>query len=138
MLLTDDDQVRQLNRDYRGVDSTTDVLSFAIDDSDFDAHADRAPAVGTGPMGAASRLLGDVVVSVEQATRQAPDGDVVAEITRLLAHGMCHLRGYDHQTPSRACQMAGEELRLLQPFGLEAGLVARATGGPDGRSEVGR
>jgi probable rRNA maturation factor len=102
VVLTDDDEVRALNRTYRSVDRTTDVLSFA-------------QAEGGGP---ASGLLGDVVVSVEQAARQAPGGDLPAELLRLLAHGLCHLLGLDHGSAAEERRMLAEETRLLEPLGL--------------------
>ena len=98
MLLTDDDEVRSLNRDYRGVDSTTDVLSFA-----------QAEGEGLATVG----LLGDVVISVGQAARQAPGGDLDAELLRLMAHGLCHLLGFDHGTDGEERRMMTEETRLL-------------------------
>ncbi len=100
ILLTDDEQVRQLNQQYRRTDRTTDVLSFALAD-------ERQPY-----------LLGDVVISVEQAARQAEGGEVEAEIVRLLVHGLCHLCGHDHGQAAERRQMLGAEQRLLEPFGL--------------------
>ena len=99
MSLTDDDELRELNRRYRGIDASTDVLSFAQREGEglCDTHA-----------------LGDVVISVEQAARQAPRGDVIAELVRLLAHGLCHLRGFDHGRRADAEQMRAEEARLLR------------------------
>ena len=104
VVLTDDDEIRELNRSYRGVDRPTDVLSFA----------QTVDSVVVAPDG----LLGDVVVSVEQAARQAPGGDLGAEILRLLAHGLCHLLGFDHATDAEEQRMLREESRLLQPLGL--------------------
>ncbi len=104
MVLTDDDEVCRLNREYRGLNRTTDVLSFS----------QREGGAGLWPA-----LLGDVVVSVEQAARQAPGGKVEEEITRLLAHGLCHLRGYDHGRGPEARTMRAEESRLLRGLGLE-------------------
>jgi probable rRNA maturation factor len=114
VVLTDDEEVRALNRDYRGIDRTTDVLSFPMQE-------------GEGA-GLVPGLLGDVVVSVEQAARQAPDGDVEREVVRLLAHGLCHLRGLDHGTRTEARKMNAEEQRLLQPLGIESGLTSRSGG----------
>lgn len=111
MVITDDDEVRRLNADYRRIDKTTDVLSFALD----------MPELPGAP-----QCLGEVVISSEQAARQAPYGDLEAEIVRLMVHGLCHLRGYDHQGVKDRAEMAREEGRLLACFGLEAGLVARS------------
>jgi probable rRNA maturation factor len=105
VVLTDDDEVCRLNREYRRLNRTTDVLSFS---------QREGPGGGLVP-----GLLGDVVVSVEQAARQSPGEDVEREIARLLAHGLCHLRGYDHLRSGEARAMRAEEARLLAGLGLE-------------------
>lgn len=112
IVLTDDDEIRDLNRTYRGVDAPTDVLAFALCD------AEGPPPVG-------ERLLGDVVISVERAAAQAPDGDLEAEICRLLAHGLAHLLGHDHGDPAERARMAAAEARMLAPLGLTSGLLDR-------------
>lgn len=124
-MLTDDGQVRELNRIYRSQDQTTDVLSFALDDERERDGASAPPAAPRDCPGM-PRMLGDVVISVEQAQRQAPDGDLVAEVTRLLVHGLCHLQGQAHGTVSQRRRMEQAEARLLGLFGLDRGLTARA------------
>lgn len=113
MVFTDDDEVRTLNRDYRGIDDTTDVLSFPMREGE---------GGGLHP-----GLLGDVVVSVEQAGRQAPGGDLEQEIVRLMVHGLCHLLGMDHAAARQTRRMQTEERRLLQLLAIEprAGLTTR-------------
>lgn len=93
--------MRPLNRRFRGHDETTDVLSFPL----------RCPAGGGGEEGA---YLGDVVISVEEAVRQAEeDGETLAEaLDRLLIHGILHLKGHDHHTPREAARMRRRERRL--------------------------
>ncbi len=105
-MLTDDAEVQALNAQYRGQDRTTDVLSFALGEG-------IGAEIATG-------LLGDVVISVEQAGRQAPDHDLEGELVRLLAHGFCHLRGFDHHQIGKARIMRAEEQRLLDLFHLES------------------
>lgn len=78
--LVDDGAIHRLNRDYRKKDKPTDVLAFA----------QREAA------SAAEDLLGDVVISVETAKRQAKKG-LYAELLHLASHGLCHLLGYDHR-----------------------------------------
>ncbi len=78
--LCDDAAIRELNRDYRRKDKPTDVLAFAQREA---ATADHA-------------LLGDIVISVETAKRQARRG-LYAELLHLASHGLCHLLGYDHR-----------------------------------------
>ncbi len=88
--LTDDDSIQVLNRDYRHKDRPTDVLAFS-----------QREGVG----GALHpELLGDVVVSVDTAQRQARSG-LEAELLHLCAHGLCHLLGYDHQTDAQEADM---------------------------------
>jgi len=111
VVITDDDEVRRLNAEYRDINETTDVLSFSLD----------LPEIPGEP-----QPLGEVIISSEQAARQAPGGDLEAEIVRLMVHGLCHLRGYDHHRVKERAEMACEENRLLALFGLEAGLVVRS------------
>jgi probable rRNA maturation factor len=102
--LVGDEAMRALNLKYRGRNSTTDVLSFPLDD---------APAE-------AERLLGDVVISVETARRQAADYDapLQREIYRLLIHGMLHLKGHDHELPAERRVMERAERRLADAIAL--------------------
>jgi probable rRNA maturation factor len=102
--LVDDASIRSLNRQYRGKDTPTDVLSFALD----------------GAPGEAERLLGDVVISVETARRQAAgyDAPIQREIYRLLIHGLLHLKGHDHNERAERRIMEREERRLAQSIAL--------------------
>lgn len=86
VLLCDDATIHALNREYRRKDRPTDVLAFAMREGEGGA---LHPA-----------LLGDVVISVETARRQAGEHGrtIVDEVTFLLAHGLLHLLGYDHRT----------------------------------------
>lgn len=86
ILLCDDATIHELNRAYRKKDRPTDVLAFAMREGEGGA---LHPA-----------LLGDVVISVDTARRQAREHDktISAEVTYLLAHGLLHLLGYDHRT----------------------------------------
>ena len=100
ILLTDDDQIKVLNRVYRKKNRPTDVLAFAQRE---------------GPLGARSgHLLGDVVISVPTARRQARARrrGLTSELTALLAHGLLHLIGWDHDTPSKDRRMRRETRRL--------------------------
>ena len=85
VLLTDDSQIQQLNRDYRGVDSPTDVLSFPA--------GDDMPPIPDLP-----RYLGDIAVSVPFAEQQAAASGhaLIAELQLLVVHGVLHLLGHDH------------------------------------------
>ncbi len=106
VLLCDDDTIHELNRDYRGKDQPTDVLAFAMQEGEG------------GPLH--PEILGDVVISIDTTRRQANERGIaiVAEATFLLAHGLLHLLGYDHQTD--------QELRVM--MALTDGLCAAARG----------
>ena len=95
--------MRALNRRYRGIDRTTDVLSFSQRDGQF---ADFYP-----------NLLGDIVISIPAAVRQARDQhhSLSREIERLLVHGLLHLMGYDHdRSRAEARSMRLKERQLCQ------------------------
>lgn len=93
VLLCDDACIRALNRDYRHKDKPTDVLAFP-----------QEPIVGVPE---SEQALGDVVISLETARRQARAArrTVVGEVTMLLAHGLLHLLGMDHQTDAEERRM---------------------------------
>jgi rRNA maturation RNase YbeY len=88
--LVDDAQIRALNRGYRGRDRPTDVLAFAQRE---------------GPAAALhATLLGDIVISVDTARRQARRG-LYRELLHLASHGLCHLLGYDHRDDAEEAAM---------------------------------
>jgi len=103
--LVDDEAIRSLNHRYRGRDAATDVLGFGVEED--------APAAG-------ERLLGDVVISVETAKRQAADygAPLQDEIYRLLIHGLLHLKGHDHAQVGERRRMRREERRLAETIAL--------------------
>lgn len=86
ILITDDDEVRQMNKQFLGIDAPTDVLSFPDEDDDF-------------VQGIAQPLLGDIAIALPTARRQAEQigHDLQAELSHLLVHGILHLCGYDHE-----------------------------------------
>lgn len=100
IVITGDSQIHKLNRDYRGKDRPTDVLAFSMREG---AHGEVAGA-----------LLGDVIISVDTARRQAAERGVLplAEVTMLLAHGLLHLLGWDHRTAAEDRRMRAETARL--------------------------
>lgn len=109
VLLADDGEIRRLNREFRGKDKATDVLSFPAGD---------APG--------RSRSAGDLAISVETASREAErrGHSLDVELRVLLLHGTLHLAGYDHETDSG--EMARKENALRKKLGLAQGLIARA------------
>ncbi|MBI5509156.1 MAG: rRNA maturation RNase YbeY [Deltaproteobacteria bacterium] len=110
--VVDDAAMRRLNLEWRGIDRTTDVLSF----SQLEGDQPRAPG-RRGPGGGRSLLLGDVVLSAPTARRQARRyrHPLPAEVDRLLVHAVLHLLGYDHVgSRRRALAMRRAERRLLR------------------------
>lgn len=108
--LVGDGRMRRLNRSYRHRDTTTDVLAFATRE-------------GPGPP---SLLLGDIVISLPQAIRQAREHqqDLDHELVRLLIHGVLHLCGYDHERNEReARRMARRERAVLRHMGVISQLL---------------
>ena len=97
-----DAEMRVLNRDYRGKDKPTDVLSFALCELSDDA-IDMMPAYALDEPVA----LGDILIAVETAHRQAQERghDLSVEVTFLAVHGGLHLLGYDHQTSAQRRKM---------------------------------
>lgn len=105
--LVGDSEIRELNRTYRGKDRPTDVLSFPL----------AAPSDPSG----GERLLGDVVISVETARRQAANYDATLEdeLKRLLVHGVLHVLGHDHEEAPERETMKKEERRIAAALGME-------------------
>ncbi len=108
LVLTGDEEIRVLNRDYRDVDRPTDVLSFPL----ADAAGLADPTRGV--------FLGEIYVSLDTARRQARAArrPLGREVAHLAVHGLLHLLGHDHATPSGRRRMAGIEgwlLRILHP-----------------------
>jgi len=119
--LVSDVRMRALNRQFRGVDAATDVLSFpAVADATTPAAA--AGAAGRGP---AVRDLGDIAIARGVARRQASavGHSLATEIRVLALHGPLHLAGHDHETDDGA--MARLEARLRRKGGLPGGLIER-------------
>ena len=108
--LTDDAHIHVLNRDYRGVDRPTDVLSFALTESE-------EPAIIDAPC---SVLLGDLVISLERAATQAEEygHSFLRELSFLTVHGMLHLLGYDHIEEEDRLEMEEEQRHVMDVLGI--------------------
>jgi len=98
-----DSRMLELNKLFRGKTSTTDVLSFPRQPDDFDPDKNN---------------LGDIVISAEQARRQAAENDlsIQGEIKQLILHGVLHLCGHDHETDDG--EMNARELELREVLGI--------------------
>lgn len=105
LVLTDDAQLRQLNRDYLGLDTPTDVLSFPSEQTD--------PETG-------SRYLGDILISLPRAAAQAAAAGhpVEAELQLLVVHGVLHLLGHDHAEAAEKARMWQAQAEILAGLGL--------------------
>jgi probable rRNA maturation factor len=101
--IVSDTRMKELNSLFRGKDGTTDVLSFPHEADEFDPDTSN---------------LGDIVISAEQAERQAKENalSIDGEIRQLILHGVLHLCGYDHETDSG--EMNKRELKLRKTLGI--------------------
>ena len=108
VVLADDNLLRCLNSEYRGVDKATNVLAFA--------YADSNPS----PAPFESDALGDVVISLERAAQEAKDSGISLSehLSHLVIHGVLHLLGYDHITDGDAKTMEELEIRTLAGIGI--------------------
>lgn len=97
----DNEEIRELNREYRGVDKETDVLSFPMEDEFFIEGA---------------TLLGDIIISLEKALEQSIDfgHSLYREIAYLTAHSMFHLLGYDHREEEEKIIMREKEKEIMR------------------------
>ena len=116
VLLADDKTLRRLNRDFRGKDKATDVLSFPAAEEFAGEHA------------------GDLAISLDTAARQAREHGhgLRDEVRVLLLHGLLHLSGMDHETDRG--EMAAREAELRERLRLKSGLIARVAAVPGSKS----
>ena len=105
IVLTDDAQLHELNRNYLGMDAPTDVLSFPADEED--------PETGIP-------YLGDILISIHRATQQAQAAGhpVEAEVQLLVVHGTLHLLGHDHAEAEEKARMWKAQAGLMSKLGL--------------------
>ncbi len=118
--LVGDAAIRRLNRRFRWKDRATDVLSFGTLDRGPKRRRSRGRRSGARARGLPEHSLGDVVISLDRAARQAAryDATLEREVRRLLIHGILHLLGHDHQAPRERARMVREERRLATAIGL--------------------
>jgi len=115
VLLTSDERIRELNRQFRGKNSATDVLSFPAVAWEFEGSNAPKPS-----------SAGDLAISLETAARQAASlgHSLAVEVKVLILHGALHLAGLDHETDSG--EMARKEIRLRKQLDLPSGLIERS------------
>ncbi|WP_293962792.1 rRNA maturation RNase YbeY [Sneathiella sp.] len=109
LLFSDDAQVRELNRDYRGKDQPTNVLSFP------DTPLDQIELANATKM-SEPLLLGDIVLAHETMVREAKaqNKDIWSHTAHLIAHGVLHLAGFDHMEENEAEEMENLEIMILE------------------------
>ena len=117
IVITDDDTVKALNRDYRGINETTDVLSFSNDhEGKYYGDPDGLQERFTGDQfvlpDTVTDQLGEIVISLTQIKRQAT-GPVIDELGHMVAHGFLHLLGYDHEEEAEKFVMEQLESRII-------------------------
>ena len=108
--LVDNERIRELNAEHRGIDKETDVLSFPLgDDEGFEVDPDTDAI-----------LLGDIVISLEKARAQAEEygHSFRREVAFLVTHSLFHLLGYDHMTPEEEAEMFSKQEKVLQKLGI--------------------
>ena len=112
LVIADDETVHNLNREYRGLDETTDVLAFPL----WESREDGALAVdGFFLPSEEAAPVGEIVISYPQAARQAREGrrPLRAEMALLIVHGVLHLLGYDHADAQQESHMWARQDEVL-------------------------
>ena len=121
LVLTDNEEIKRVNSEFRDINRPTDVLSFPM--IDFPAPADYS-VIGQDPslfdLDTNELLLGDIMISSEKVIAQAKEygHSVKREFCFLVAHSMLHLLGYDHMTPEEAAVMEEKQRNALNALGI--------------------
>ncbi|MGX7091584.1 rRNA maturation RNase YbeY [Hutsoniella sourekii] len=116
--IVSNDEIQQLNREYRQIDRPTDVLSFALEEvsDEFDLNLSHLLDEEMEVI----RHLGDIIISYPRAQEQADDYNhsLKRELGFLAVHGFLHLNGYDHQNPEQEEEMFSLQEKILSDYGL--------------------
>ncbi|WP_211745484.1 rRNA maturation RNase YbeY [Paenibacillus sp. Marseille-Q4541] len=114
-----DQEIHELNKEYRGIDRPTDVLSFAMNES-IDEELDIIYDLGENEAMEIPEILGDIIISVQTAIAQSEEygHSIHREIGFLFVHGFLHLLGYDHQDEASEAEMMGKQEAVLAEVGL--------------------
>lgn len=112
VVLTNDQHVQRLNKDYRGKDAPTNVLSFAAREMGIELPDDMPDDM--------PEPVGDIIIAYETTAREARDADktVSDHLCHLIIHGVLHLLGYDHQDEAEAEEMEALETAILAGLGI--------------------
>lgn len=108
IIIVDNSYIHKLNKEYRGIDRVTDVISFALED-------DKSMVIPDG-----TRLLGDIYISLDKAREQAREygHSLERELCFLAVHGIYHLLGYDHEKEEEAEVMFKKQEEVLMEYGI--------------------
>lgn len=106
---TDNENIKKLNSEFRGIDRETDVLSFPLGDGEFECDPDNGAI-----------LLGDIVISLERAAAQAEEygHSFRREVAFLITHSLFHLLGYDHMNEDEEREMFSKQEKVLEKIGI--------------------
>lgn len=120
LTFVDNQEIHQLNKQYRGIDRPTDVLSFAMNDDVDDELEIIFEVESEDELDPLSGMLGDIIISVERAEEQRIEygHSLEREIGFLFVHGFLHLLGYDHQDDEAEAIMMAKQEAVLQKVGL--------------------
>lgn len=112
VLLTNDSAIRNLNRDYRGKDKPTNVLSFPLEEFKVGKYKDVEKNIA----------LGDIIFALETIQNEAKEQEksIISHLCHLAIHGTLHLLGYDHEDDSEAEIMEALEIEILLQLGIES------------------
>ena len=107
IIIVCDEEIHQINKDYRGIDRATDVISFALEDDNTFVKTD-------------TRILGDIYISLDKAICQAEEygHSLRREISFLTVHGILHLLGYDHMNEKEEKEMFELQEMILNEYGV--------------------
>ena len=108
VIIINNEEIHEMNREYRGVDRPTDVISFALEDDDTFFKMEE-------------RVLGDIYISIDKAKEQAEcyGHNLLRELCFLTIHGMLHLLGYDHMIEEEEKVMFELQERVLMEYGIK-------------------
>ena len=108
LIIVDNNYIHGLNKNYRGIDRETDVITFALEDEDTVIIPDN------------ERILGDIYISLDKARAQAEEygHSFLRELSFLAVHGFYHLLGYDHQTKEEEKVMFAKQEEVLNSYGI--------------------
>ena len=108
VIIVDNEEIHKINREYRGIDRPTDVISFALEDDDTFIKTEQ-------------RILGDIYISIDRAIEQANEYGhaLLRELCFLTIHGILHLLGYDHMAKEDEEVMFGLQERILSEYGIK-------------------